>query len=139
MLALVCRAQNTRFVVSAEVVNRIFNAATWLPLSGLPRGAMGVLNVAGENLVVVDPRIFFAQPVGTLALEHHLIELNSPRRFLLWVDAVETSLEIDPAQIEAVATSADAFVKHLVRFADETLPLIDVAVLDPGDLISQAA
>ncbi len=135
VLALICRTDKARFVLSAEHVLRILTAATWLPIKGLPSGAVGVLNVAGTNLVVVDPRERLAQGQNTLSLEHHFIELVFPRRFLLWVDAVEQSLEIDASQIEQVATSSGSVATQLVRFADETLPLVRAEIFDPGELI----
>ncbi len=136
VLALICRTDKARFVLSAEHVSRILTAATWLPLEGLQNGTVGVLNVAGVNLAVVDPRGRLAQASNTLSLEHHFIEMTFPRRFLLWVDEVEQSLEIDPSQIEKIATSPNSVANQLVRFADETLPLLRPEVFDPGDLIS---
>jgi chemotaxis signal transduction protein len=135
VLALICRTDKARFVLSAEHVSRILTAATWLPLEGLTGGVVGVLNVAGANLAVVDPRGRLAQAPVLLSLEHHFIEMTYPRRFLLWVDAVEQSLEIADSQIEQISTSAGSVASRLVRFADETLPLLNPEVFDPGDLI----
>ena len=136
VLALIVRTDKARFVLSAEHVSRILTAATWLPLEGLQNGTVGVLNVAGVNLAVVDPRGRLAQASNTLSLEHHFIEMTFPRRFLLWVDEVEQSLEIDPSQIEKIATSPGSVANQLVRFNDETLPLVRPEVFDPGELIS---
>ena len=135
MLALICRTDKARFVLSAEHVSRILTAATWLPIEGLSGGTVGVLNVAGANLAVVDPRGRLAQAPVLLSLEHHFVEITHPRRFLLWVDAVEESLEIAASQIEKINTSAGAVASQLVRFADETLPFISPEVFDPGELI----
>jgi chemotaxis signal transduction protein len=135
VLALICRTDKARFVLSAEHVSRILTAATWLPLEGLANGIVGVLNVAGTNLAVVDPRGRLVQTPTILGLEHHFIEMSYPRRFLLWVDAVEESLEIADSQIEQINTSAGSVASQLVRFADETLPLLRPEIFDPGDLI----
>lgn len=137
MLALICRTDKARFVLPAEAVARILVAADWLPLEGLPAGVVGVLNVAGTNLAVVDPRLRLQQSVGVLSLEHHFIEIISPRRFLLWVDAVEQSVEITNDQLERVATSAGSVALQLVRFDHETLPLLRPEVFDPGQLLSR--
>jgi chemotaxis signal transduction protein len=123
--------------LSAEYVTRIVNAATWLPLEGLPQGVVGVLNLSGANLPVVDPRQRLGQPKKDLNLEHHLIEIHHPRRYLLWVDAVETTIELNPEQIEAIATSAGALANQLVRFADHTLPLVRPEAFDPGQLLGR--
>ncbi len=136
VLALICKTDKARFVLSAEHVARILTAATWLPLEGLPDGVVGMLNVAGVNLAVVDPRPRLAQNQLALSLEHHFIEMTFPRRFLLWVDAVEESIELEPTQIERLATNAGAVATHLVRFPEETLPLLRPEAFDPGDLIS---
>jgi chemotaxis signal transduction protein len=137
VLALVCRTHEARFVLSAEHVTRIVNAATWLPLEGLPQGVVGVLNLSGANLPVIDPRERLGQEKKPLALEHHLIEIHYPRRYLLWVDAVETTLELSPEQVEPIATSAGALANHLVRFADQTLPLVRPEAFDPGELLGR--
>jgi chemotaxis signal transduction protein len=137
VLALICRTDKARFVLSAEFVTRIVGAATWLQLEGLPGGVVGVLNLAGANLPVVDPRQRLGQEKTALGLEHHLIELHYPRRFLLWVDAVESSLELNSEQIETIATAPGALANQLVRFADETLPLVRPEAFDPGELVGR--
>jgi chemotaxis signal transduction protein len=135
VLALICKTDQARFVLSAEYVARIVNAATWLPLEGLPKGVVGVLNLAGANLPVVDPRERLGQAKTNLSLEHHLVEINHPRRFLLWVDAVEITLVLEPEQIETIATNAGALANQLVRFPDHTLPLVRPEAFDPGQLL----
>ncbi|MFN3267545.1 MAG: chemotaxis protein CheW [Deinococcales bacterium] len=135
MLALICRANKVRFVLSADVVERIVTAAAWLPLEGLPSGVVGVLNLAGTNLPVVDSRERLGEHKTTLDLEHHFIEMKYPRRVLLWVDAVENSLELNQEQIEPIVTSAGALASQLVRFPEETLPLVRPEAFDPGDLL----
>lgn len=135
MLALICRTNKARFVLSADFIERIVNAAAWLPLEGLPNGVVGVLNLAGSNLPVVDPRERLGEEKIPLHLEHHFIEMKFPRRYLLWVDAVESSLELNPEQIEAIATNSGALANQLVRFAEETLPLMRPEAFDPGDLL----
>jgi chemotaxis signal transduction protein len=137
VLALICRTDKARFVLSAEVVTRIVGAATWLPLEGLPNGVVGVLNLAGANLPVVDPRQRLGQAQTALGLEHHLIEIHHPRRYLLWVDAVESSLELNSDQIENIATAPGALAHQLVRFSDETLPLVRSEAFDPGELVGR--
>jgi chemotaxis signal transduction protein len=135
LLTLLCRSGTHRFALPAGAVTRVLGAAAFTRVSGLPGAAVGLVNVAGENLPLVDARRVFGQAVTELNPEQRFVEFDRPRRWLLWVDAVESALEIQATQCDALSVDETAPARFALRLEQETVPLLDLARLEPGELV----
>jgi hypothetical protein len=71
---------------------------------------------------------------------HALLVSRGGAPFLLWVDAVEGTLEAGEADLEPVAIEGNPIplTPALVRRADGVLPVLALQALDPGHLIGRA-
>ncbi len=135
LLILLCRSGSDRFALPAGAVARVLGAAAFTRVSGLPGAAVGLVNLAGENLPLVDARRVFGQAVTALHPEQRFVEFDRPRRWLLWVDAVESALEVQPAQCDALSVDETAPARFALRLEQETVPLMDLERLEPGELV----
>src|SRR3954454_5413624 len=70
-------------------VERVLPMAYVLPLPASGRDVVGVMNLHGNILPVVDPRPRMGLPTPPITAEQHLVLVSSATRFLMWVDAIE--------------------------------------------------
>jgi chemotaxis signal transduction protein len=136
-LTLLCRAGEVRFLLPAASVTRVLGAAAFVRLSGLPNAACGVVNVAGENLVVVDARALFLEPSAPLSPEQRFVLFHAPRGWVLWVDEVLGVREVHRWQRDALEVEPESIVRFAVRLDRESLPLLDVDAVAPGELVKR--
>jgi len=84
-----------------DAVERVILAAEVTPLPELPEIVLGVINVEGKVMPVVDIRRRFGLPERAVDLEDQFIIAHTSRRTLaLWVDAVGGVIE--PAEEEVI-------------------------------------
>ena len=126
-----------RFAIAAESVERMLRMAAFTSAPDLPAGVAGLLNLRGRTVPVVDPR----PRLGLMPISpdpvHALLVSRTKHPFLLWVDAVEGTLEAGAADLEAVSVEGNSvpLTPALVRRPDGVLPVLALEALDPGALI----
>ena len=94
-----------RFALEAESVERIVRMAALVPLPRPVRHAVGMLNLQGTALLVVDPRRALGVAPARPSAAQQLIVLQARSRYVLWVDRVEEMVIAAPAEVDAVAAS----------------------------------
>src|SRR4051812_9430206 len=94
-----------RFALAAEAVERIVRMAALVPLPRPTRHAVGMLNLHGTALLVVDPRRALGIAPARPSPAQQLIVLQARSRYVLWVDHVEEIAIAAPAEVDAVAAS----------------------------------
>lgn len=78
-----------RFALPLACVERVLHAVAITPLPNAPEAILGVINMGGRLVPVVDVRKRFRLPTRALALSDHLVIARTARRPLaLVVDAV---------------------------------------------------
>jgi chemotaxis signal transduction protein len=123
-----------RFALPAGAVERIVRMAALTPLPRPPRRVVGVLNLEGTALLVVDPRRVLGIARTRPSAAQQLIVLRARTRFVLWVDRVEDLVFVAPADVEDLAaTRPQALSAQVLRRGGELLiPILSAAALDPG-------
>ena len=76
-------------------------------VADLPPAVVGLIDLHGDTLAVVDPRPRLGLPSQAARPEHHLLLLAATGRFLLWVDCIETIVDVDASTIEEVVQADD--------------------------------
>jgi chemotaxis signal transduction protein len=92
-----------------------------LAIPGSPDDTVGVLNVHGDVLPVIDPRARLGVPRPAVTAEQSLVLLSVGSRFLVWVDGVE-------------GVVAGSVVGPVARLGDTLLPLLSPTALEPRAL-----
>jgi chemotaxis signal transduction protein len=136
-LTLLCRAGEVRFLVPAASVTRVLGAAAFVRVAGLPGAVCGVVNVSGNNLPLVDARALFVEPSAALSPEQRFIVFHAPRGWLLWTDEVLGVREVHRWQRDKLEVEPDAIVRYAVRLERESLPMLDVNAVAPGELVTR--
>ena len=133
---LVFRVGDRRCALSLGVVERVVRAAAVTPLPHLPETILGMIDIQGEVLPVIDLRIALGLPVQPLSPEDQFIVAHTPVRRLTLV--IDEALEVHHCFPENVTASSPIFpgsdpVQAIVR-DEQGL----IQVLDLDQLLNQA-
>jgi chemotaxis signal transduction protein len=113
-------------------VERVLPMAYLLTLPDDGHGLLGMLNLHGEVLPVVDPHPRLGLPSPTITAEHRLVLLRANTSFLLWVDDVQEVVAYGQDAVSIVpGRQADPLVSWVLRLDDRI-----VLVLAPQSLIA---
>jgi chemotaxis signal transduction protein len=137
---LLIRLGSRRYGLPLPAVERVLPMAAVVPLPDSAPSILGVLNVHGAVLPVIDPRHRLGLPSPTVSPEHRLILLSTAgRRFLLWVDAVDDVVVATPDLLTA-APSPDTssltaprvgdLTPRVLRLDDGVVPILAPEALD---------
>ncbi len=110
---LIVHLGDQRLAVPLSEVERVMPMAYFLPLPGRADDVVGMLNLHGDVLPVVDPRRRSGLPTPPLSAEHSLVLLAGETRRLVWVDRVD---DVTTATV----------VGPVARLGDTLLPLLTV-------------
>ena len=141
---LLARLGSRRYGLPLAAVERVLPMASVVPLPDSGPSMLGVLNVHGAVLPVIDPRHRLGLPSPTVCPEHRLILLSTAgRRFLLWVDAVEDIVVGAPGVLSAVPSpqaspltgphatlEGVSLTPRVLRLEDGVVPILAPEALD---------
>jgi len=110
-------------------------------VADLPSAVVGLVDLHGDTLAVVDPRPRLGLPAQAPRPEQHLLLLTAVGRFLLWVDCIETIVDVDASTIEEVvqADGGPASAPFITRIDGQLVPVLSPAVFDPGHVVQAAS
>ncbi len=135
MLVLELEIGNQQFAIRADLVEQILNIAAWTPLANMPNFVVGVLAHQGQSLAVVDARACLGLATAKLEMADHLLLVNAATRFFLWVDQAKTFARVNANDCDWLE-AADAPARAVLRLKDALIPLLNMTVFDPGQVIS---
>ena len=119
-----------RFGLLAADVREVLRAATPSPLPRAPAVVLGVLNVRGMLVPLLDVRSRFRlQPRALRHTDHILIVTAGPRTVALAVETAHAMVEIPASTIDAARTGSTygEHVEGIVKLEDGTLVIYDLA------------
>ena len=129
---LLIRLGERQYGLPLDAVERIMPMAQVLALPDTGDGLLGMLNVHGQVLPVIDPHPRLGLPTPRLAAEQRLVLLRATVPFLLWVDDVEEvvisgadGLSVVPAQ------QASPVVARVLRLGETIVPVLAPVALEP--------
>ena len=121
-----------RYGLPLPTVERVLPMAYMLPLPDAGLGLLGMLNLHGEVLPVVDPRRRLGLGSPRVTPDHRLVLLSAGSRFLLWVDAVDEVVSGGAEALTVVpAGQTSPLVPRVLRLGDEMVPVLSPAALEP--------
>jgi purine-binding chemotaxis protein CheW len=89
--------------IESEFVDEVFQLKEFAPLPGVPSHILGVVNVRGQILAVIDLKVFFNLPFkGIGELDKVIILRNAQMEFGILADVVYGTQSIDIEEIMAV-------------------------------------
>lgn len=130
--AVIFEVATQRFGLALGSVERAVRIVDITPLPKAPSVVIGLINVRGSVVPVVDLRRRFQLPQRASRLaDQLLIATTSRRRLALWVDAVSGVLEYreeDFASADAVLPGME-YLQGIVRLADGLVLIHDLEQL----------
>lgn len=118
-----------RYAVHLGAVERVVRAAETVQLPKAPRVVLGVINVQGSVIPVVDLRIRFGRPARGLKVSDHFLLAQTVRRSVaLWVDQVAAVIGVPEDQLIAAETVLPhlPYVKGLLKLEDGLILIHDL-------------
>ncbi len=115
---------------------RILPMAAFTPIPGVPESVVGVLDLEGILLPVVNPRPALRLATPAPHPSHQLVLLTAITTYLLWLDEVEQIISVSAQSIGAVESDdASGVVPLVLRLGGHVVPILSPERLDPGPVI----
>jgi purine-binding chemotaxis protein CheW len=129
-----------KYALEISEVERIIRSVEVKPLPQSPPHVMGIINMQGRILPVIDLRMRFGRPSREIHLEDHFIVAHTPTQtVVLPVDAALGSLEVvDTAQLPD-EKARDRCLRKIVPLHNDVLYTIDLEQVVFGDESSTAS
>src|SRR5579864_4350748 len=130
--ALLVRLDERQYGLPLAAVERVLPMAYVLSLPDSDPSLVGVLNLHGNVLPVVDPRPQLGLPSPATKVEQRMVLVRGANPFLLWVDEVNEVVTLSSDQLSGVpAPQASPLVPRVLRLGDAIVPLLAPAALEP--------
>lgn len=129
MLLLVFTLNDWKCALRLSAVERAYRAVAVTPLPDAPGIVLGIINVHGEVMPVIDLRKCFRLPPKDLAPANQLIVGHTARRSVaLVVDMVSGVIECDEQGISATDTILPSmdYVEGVARLRDGMILIYDL-------------
>lgn len=138
-LVLLCRAGGRAFALMAHTVVRVHGATAFVAVADLGAHAVGVVNVAGQNVALVSAASALGEARSALEPTQRFVDIaDAGERWLLWVDEARDVIRAHEDQFDVLGTPADAPIRSLLRLSQETVPVLNVAALAPKQVFARA-
>jgi chemotaxis signal transduction protein len=134
---LLIRLSDRRFGLPLAAVERVMPMAFVLPLPESQSDLIGVLNLHGEILPVIDLRPRLGMTTPAMNADQRLVLVCGSDRFLLWVDAIEDVLPAADAQSTVPSQVASPLIPRVIRLGDEMVPILALSALEHKTIPSQ--
>jgi chemotaxis signal transduction protein len=133
MLLLAGRVGNLGIAVPVTAIERVLPMATLTPVPEMPSCIVGVLNLHGDSLLVVNPRPLLGLPTPRYHPDQRLVIVHACTRFVLWVDTVERIVHaLYHHAPQSTVTPEQALAPYIVNLEGETTLVLSPEALDPG-------
>jgi purine-binding chemotaxis protein CheW len=130
---LVARISDRAYGLPLDAVERILPMAWVTSLPERTGSLVGFLNLHGSVLPVVDPRARLGLSAPSLDADQRLVLVSAAQRFLVWVDAIDEIVQVDPEHISSVpGVDHRSLVQRVLRVGDQILPVLSPTALDPA-------
>ena len=117
-------------------VNQVGKVVRAMRITQLPEGPellLGIIDLRGETLPVVNIRKRFRLPERELALDDRIVIVNSRPRMAFIADIVLGVLSLTPEQYQAPNEVYPGLEHHLIgvgKHGQETVLILDLSILD---------
>jgi purine-binding chemotaxis protein CheW len=129
---LLVRLAERQYALPLAAVQRILPMAYVQALPDSGSGLLGMLNLHGDLVPVLDPHPRLGLPTPKVAAEHRLVLVQATNPFLLWVDEVEEVITVTEDELSVVpAQQASPLVPRVLRFGTAVVPVLAPAALEP--------
>lgn len=129
MMLLIFRLDNLKYALRISSVDRAYSAVAITSLPECPEIVLGIINVHGNVLPVINLRSRFQLPQKTLTPSAYLIAAHTRQRaVVLVVDNVEDVIEYDEQEIISAQSVVPniGYVEGVIKLKDEMILIHDL-------------
>lgn len=123
------------YAVQTGQIKRVLRMAALSPLVDPRLGVVGMMNLHGRVLSVVDPRPHLKLPSPRFDPSQRLIVSADPHAYLLWVDRVDEVIVADPGDFREVATDVIDFnglASVVLCWKGQVIPILSLDAFNPS-------
>jgi chemotaxis signal transduction protein len=129
---LLVKLNGRPYALPLACVGRVLPMAHVVSLPGSGDGLLGMLNLRGQVLPVIDPRPRLGLISPVPAADHRLVLIIGNAPFLLWVDEVEEVATSAPEALTPVPDrQSSPLVAAILRLGDSIVPVLAPGALEP--------
>ncbi|MDB4969439.1 MAG: putative chemotaxis protein CheW [Myxococcales bacterium] len=130
ILHVVFKVGGTEYAMPADEVLQMESYGGATPVPGAARGVVGIVQVRGRVVPVLDLRARFGlEPIAATLNSRLVVGQDGARSVALLVDSAREVLKLDPEQIEPpppmMADDSQGFVRAVARMGERLVMLID--------------
>lgn len=124
--------------IHVKKIREVLRVGTIRKVEGTPYNVLGVINVRGVIVTVIDTRAMYGMPTKEITDLSRIIivELDDERAVGMLVDFVMEVKDIPESKIEALSVSKDnasRYIQGIAHFQDNVIILIDVDNMFSGE------
>jgi len=134
------RVEDEHFGIPIMRVYEIIAVPKLTRIARAPESIVGVINLRGQIIPVIDLRALFAMPAGTADKRQRIVVTQSQGKVIgLLVDAVTEVLRIQGGELEpmpdAIRTGLTEYADSIYKMPDRIIVLLNMdRLLDPGTM-----
>lgn len=124
------RLDTEDYGINVKKIREVLRVGTIRNVPGSPMNVIGVINVRGVIVTVVDTRLFYGLPPKPHDEMSRIIivELDEDRAVGLMVDQVEEVKDIPESRVESMSSTRDggsAYIQGIAHYQDNVIILVD--------------
>jgi chemotaxis signal transduction protein len=86
LLVLEITIAGQRYAIAADGIQKVLPIAAWTLQAGLPEHVVGILELEGQGLPVVNARVCLGFDARLPSIDDHLLLVQASSVFFLWID-----------------------------------------------------
>ncbi len=131
MRLLVFRLEDEAYGVNVMHVQEVLRISEIAPVPGAPEYVLGIINLRGSVVTVIDTRLRFGLPVGETDDDSRIVVIESEQQVVgILVDSVAEVVDLRTSQIDAAPNvgneESSRYIQGVATLDDTLLIVVDL-------------
>jgi purine-binding chemotaxis protein CheW len=131
MRLLVFRLEDEAYGVNVMHVQEVLRITEIAPVPGAPEYVLGIINLRGSVVTVIDTRLRFGLPVGETDDDSRIVVIESEQQVVgILVDSVAEVVDLRTSQIDAAPNigneESSRYIQGVATLDDTLLIVVDL-------------
>jgi purine-binding chemotaxis protein CheW len=131
MRLLVFRLEDEAYGVNVMHVQEVLRITEIAPVPGAPEYVLGIINLRGSVVTVIDTRLRFGLPVGETDDDSRIVVIESEQQVVgILVDSVAEVVDLRASQIDAAPNigneESSRYIQGVATLDDTLLIVVDL-------------
>jgi purine-binding chemotaxis protein CheW len=123
---ILCKIQDMSFLIKIEDIREIVNLMPLTPIPGIEKNILGVLNLRGIVVPVIDIRNKLGiNTINKTALSRYIVLNLDKESFALLVDEAQAIIDIEEGS-EVDVEKKEIYFNSYVKYTDKEIGILDI-------------